>query len=889
MAHPVDIKILYWNANGISRDLHEFYNYLDRHSVDVALVYETFLKHDSKINSNCDYTLHRLDRTTGPRGGVGIFIKKTIHHNVLPHFGTKLIEALGIEIQTTTSKISLITAYLPGGASNQQIVSHYLNDLHLLQNRHESYFICGDFNSRHRLWNCARANNAGTILYNELVQSDFLIFHPPTPTYCPLSDRKTYSTIDLVITNGRHNISQPICVDAFASDHMPVAFEIQTDSVNTEPPGSIYCYKNANWPLFMSNISRNIELAGLSMGTITTQNQIDDMVCHLTTTITTAKEIAVPKINPKKYKLELPADVTDLITFRNFCRRHWTNNNNRDTNLKKFINRTTKKIQKKIQNLRYAGYGQMLSTFEGKPNKLWRVSKLLRKGNRFLPPLKVGSEMRLTAQGKAEAIAQSLSNVYNTSNRISPLEAEVTASITEIQNSVLDPINPEMLATPTEIKNYIKSLKSTKSPGIDGVNNRLLKQLPRKGIVYLTHIVNACLNIAYFPKTWKKASVIPILKPGKDPSNPSSYRPISLLSSIGKILERVILRRFRQHVSENHLFLDEQFGFREKHSTSHQLFRVVTDVRRGLRNRESTAMTFLDVEKAFDAVWHNGVLHKMFITNFPMRMTKLIQSFLSDRSFYVTVGDGKSESRSIPSGVPQGAVLSPTIYNFFTHDFPTLQDAKIALFADDTAIYCTSDDPDIIMRDLQAALNKTAEYFSKWKIKINATKTQSVFFTRRRTRGLPTSNLTLDGESIEWSDEAKYLGVTLDKKLTFKSHTQKTIEKIQKLIRVLYPLINRRSKLDKKNKILTYKAIFSAIMLYASPAWDACALSHLRLLQIQQNKCLKMILNLHWTHSTSDVHDRAKVPMLKEAIDKRRERFLNRIIFLENPLFDSPR
>lgn len=136
----VDMKILYWNANGIARDLHELYNYLDQHQVDVALLCETFLKSESKINSNPDYYLYRLDRTTGSKGGVAILVKRGISHTILPHFGTSLIEAFGIEVKTTTTKISLITAYLPGGASNQQINSQYLNDLRLLHNRQRKLF-----------------------------------------------------------------------------------------------------------------------------------------------------------------------------------------------------------------------------------------------------------------------------------------------------------------------------------------------------------------------------------------------------------------------------------------------------------------------------------------------------------------------------------------------------------------------------------------------------------------------------------------------------------------------------------------------------------------------------------------------------------------------------
>jgi endonuclease/exonuclease/phosphatase (EEP) superfamily protein YafD len=882
MAHDVvDMKILFWNANGINRDLHEFYSYLDSQRVDVALLCETFLKPDTKINFNADYTFHRLDRMTGAKGGLAILVRRGIKHSLLPNFGTKLIEAFGIEVQTVTSKITLITAYVPGGASRQQIDGHYLNDLRLLHNRPESYFICGDFNSKHRLWNCLRANKAGSLLFEELGRSDFLILHPPSPTYCPLSTAKSHTTLDLVFTNGRHEVSQPVCEQAFMSDHLPVTFEIKT-TISPVQQDTVPNYKNANWPLFMSLISNSLDLSRLSLDTIESTAQIDEMVSHLTSTINEARIAAIPNISPEKYKLKLPSDLTDLITFRNLSRRQWTHNKYPD--LKRFVHKMSDVIKKQITTLRYSDYGQMLSTFEGKTNKLWKVSKLLRKGRRIIPPLKIGTNTRITPHEKAEAIALTLHNAFQEANRNSPMEGEVAHSIQQIQSTETPPIAPEMLASPTEIKRYIKSLKTSKSPGIDGVNNRLLKNLPRKGVVYLTQLINACLNLSYFPTAWKKANIIPILKPGKDPHNPASYRPISLLSSMSKILEKVILRRFNKHISENHLFLQEQFGFREKHSTSHQLFRVVKSVKNGLRNKKSTGMAFLDIEKAFDAVWHDGLLHKMSVCNFPIRIIKIIQSFLSDRTFHVTVGDGESESRNVASGVPQGAVLSPTLYNFFTHDFPTANNVEVALFADDTAVYCTSEDPNVIVRELQTALNAINEYFTTWKVKINASKTQSVFFTRRRTRGLPSSNLSLNGVDIEWTDEAKYLGVTLDKRLTFKSHIQKTTEKIQKLIRILYPLINRRSRLDRKNKILLYKSIFSSIMLYASPVWDACALSHLRLLQTQQNKCLKMILNLHWMHSTSDVHNLAGIPTINELLQTRHARFSNGLTFINNPL-----
>jgi hypothetical protein len=124
------------------------------------------------------------------------------------------------------------------------------------------------------------------------------------------------------------------------------------------------------------------------------------------------------------------------------------------------------------------------------------------------------------------------------------------------------------------MRNTIRSLQLTKAAGPDQINNRLLKKLPRKAIVYLTHIMNACFKYSYFPTAWKQANVIPILKPGKDPSDLKNYRPISLLNPLSKILERLLLHRLKSQEAENRRYINEQFGFREKYSTSHQLLRV---------------------------------------------------------------------------------------------------------------------------------------------------------------------------------------------------------------------------------------------------------------------------------------------------------------------------
>jgi hypothetical protein len=161
--------------------------------------------------------------------------------------------------------------------------------------------------------------------------------------------------------------------------------------------------------------------------------------------------------------------------------------------------------------------------------------------------------------------------------------------------------------------------------------------------------------------------VAPIPKPCKDHSNPSNYRPISQLTSISKVFEKIILKRLQDFISANNILPDHQIGFRMAHSTSsHQLRRVVRHVkgRRQPPLSESTGMLLLDAEKAFDSVWHEAHLHKLLATGCNISLARLIFSFQKERSFQVRVGKVHSSSCNIPYSVPQGAcaILSPGIY-----------------------------------------------------------------------------------------------------------------------------------------------------------------------------------------------------------------------------------
>ena len=163
-----------------------------------------------------------------------------------------------------------------------------------------------------------------------------------------------------------------------------------------------------------------------------------------------------------------------------------------------------------------------------------------------------------------------------------------------------------------EILNIIKyKTKSKKSPGYDGINGKLLKELPLKAIIYLRNLFNAIMQTKHFPATWKVAEIIAIAKPNKDASQATSYRPISLLPVLSKIFEHIISERLEKYLEKAKTIPMHQFGFRRKHSTIQQIHRVVDKIMTDIDNKRYCVAIYLDVAKAFDSVWHKGLLHKL--------------------------------------------------------------------------------------------------------------------------------------------------------------------------------------------------------------------------------------------------------------------------------------
>ncbi len=331
-------------------------------------------------------------------------------------------------------------------------------------------------------------------------------------------------------------------------------------------------------------------------------------------------------------------------------------------------------------------------------------------------------------------------------------------------------------------KTLLKISLLKKAPGHDKISNVILKNLPNPAIAYINNIYNSILRTGYFPIIWKNSEIIPVPKPHKNHNNTESYRPISLLPSLSKILEKIILKRINNHLNITQSIPKHQFI--NKLSTSHQLLRISEHIHTVFQNKQHTVATFLDISQAFDRVWHPGLIYKLKSIGTPNYLLQIIKSFITDRTFTVTVEKHVSNPRRIKAGLPKVPPFHPPfqpIYILYTSDIPTSPYTHIAQFADDTAIFMSHHSVSHICNKIQMHLKNIEDWSLKWKIKLNPSKSTAKIFSLR-TFATPTP-LQINNNTIPWTpynQTVKYLGLNFDTRLTWKSHIATKIQQTTK-------------------------------------------------------------------------------------------------------------
>ena len=397
--------------------------------------------------------------------------------------------------------------------------------------------------------------------------------------------------------------------------------------------------------------------------------------------------------------------------------------------------------------------------------------------------------------------------------------------------------------TETEIAKLIDKLPNKKSSGYDGVSNALLKELKKEVIKPLTYLFNNSLQAGVFPSLMKHAEVVPLYKSGLT-NLTVNYRPISLLITISKLLEKVLYSRTYNFLNDSQIY-SSQYGFRKNHSCENAISELIGLIVKGWERKQSTIAIFLDLSKAFDTLEHTVLYSKL--ENYGIRGTALnwFQSYLTDRTMSVkckTKQSGTncwSNSYPVSYGTPQGSCLGPLLFLIFCNDiYKIMEFCNCILFADDTTIYKTHSDSRFLEWSVNEDLKLVADWFKANKLTLNLKKTVCMFFDHRM-KSAAKININIDGETIPQVSNTKFLGIFIDDKLKWKKQLDHLIRKIKCNTKLLQLNCNFVSKHVKK--ILYYSQIFSHIS-YGIGIWgNHISKQQIETLQKLQNKCIRLI------------------------------------------------
>ena len=386
-------------------------------------------------------------------------------------------------------------------------------------------------------------------------------------------------------------------------------------------------------------------------------------------------------------------------------------------------------------------------------------------------------------------------------------------------DSLTDVLGRKILDTfvvnPCEVLNVIKKLNVDKAVGPDGINNRVLKICGDQLAEPLTYIFNKCISSGYFPDEWKLANVTPIFKKGNHQLM-SNYRPVSLLSLVSKVFERILYNKLYDYCYEHNILTPKNSGFKKKDSTINQLIHLTHLVYKGLDDEKKIALVFIDITKAIDKIWHKGLVYKLYKIGIRGKFLKLIRSYLSGRNQRVVLNGSMSEFLEILSGVPQGSILGPLLFLIYLNDIVDNIDCPMYLFADDTSLLSIGEN----WRDVELELNRALVLLDKWAVNwligFNPLKTHYLMVSNKNISD-STLSLKLNSVLLSRVFEHKHLGVVLNGSFTWSNHIEYIYRKAS---RSIGHISRSKHSFNRSTLIKLYVTLVRPIIEYGSVLYD---------------------------------------------------------------------
>jgi len=824
--------MLTWNCRSLQSNLSCFKIKLYAIKPHVAFLTETWLQHgrEPRFVNYRGYYKHRENR---PHGGLAILVRNDIA--ILPKdvqaFPGGKIEFQSLTMINNNLKYDLLNIYNPGENISEAEYLFYFEQLN------ERKIVTGDMNAHHQIWDSNHPNNtSGNNLVNSLFQTPDLALITPQnlPTYHhPRTG--TPSTLDLcLVSQALVPLSEVYLESDIGSDHNPVITKINIipTLVKIKCRGR-WKFRDEGWNDYRKTLPSvdNTEIS---------DQMVFEEVCEQfnNNILNTAKSIfhlnrntVTPKYSKPWWSEKCSEVVRAKRIAKNLFHRHPTILN------MIALRRAEACVKYEIKKSKRESWQRFSSSINSlTPTKTiyQKVARIQGSLNMCTNPIITDNGIETDPQAKSDLIADNYEIVFNSPNPdtdTTPMLMPLSIALCSESNL---PYNSAI--TETELNRTLLHIKST-SPGEDQIHYHLLKNLPRQYKELLLNLYNYSFRESHIPPTWKKACIIPILKPGKMPHLTTSYRPISLLSCVGKVLEKIVADRLTYVLESNNAFSSTQAGFRRRLSTMDQIARFEKTVRKAIAEKKIMIAVFFDLSNAFDRVWHFALLYKLASVGVEGRVLKWLQNYLRGRKFNVYFEGEYSRTREITSGVPQGSILSPILFNVMVSDIPSDINVTTSEYADDITIYSVSDDIQQATRNTQIMIDKIEEWCCKWGLKMNYSKTKAMLFTRKR---VVSNRLTIGNFEIDFVNQHKFLGMTLDApQLKWKPHLRILKDNCLQKVNVLKCIAHHKWGADRATLLKLYKTLVRSRLDYGCEFYSSANRAELNRLNVIQNTCLR--------------------------------------------------